>query len=175
MIGPGGLGGRVRAQVELGVGDEQDALEQVVEVLALLRGDARDLDVAAPLLRLQALVRELAEHAVGVRVGQVDLVDRDDDRHVGGARMRDRLLRLRHHAVVGGDDEHGDVGHLGAAGAHGGERLVAGRVEEGDPATVVVGLVGADVLRDPARLGRDDATSCGSRRAASSCRGRRGP
>ena len=152
----GCLGARVRAQVELGVGDEQDALEQVVEVLALLRGDPRDLHVSAPLLGLQAFGRELAEHAVGVRVGQVDLVDGDDDRHVGGARVGDRLLRLRHHAVVGGDDEHGDVGHLRAAGAHGGERLVARRVEERDAATVVVGLVGADVLGDAACLGRDD-------------------
>ena len=31
-----------------------------------------------------------------------------------------------------------------------------GRVEEGDPAAVVVDLVGADVLRDPAGLGLDD-------------------
>ena len=44
----------------------------------------------------------------------------------------DRLDRLRHDAVVGGDDEDGDVGHLRAARAHRGEGLVAGRVEEGD-------------------------------------------
>ena len=86
----------------------------------------------------------------------VDLVDGDDDRHLGGARVRDRLARLRHDAVVGGDDEDRDVGDLRAAGAHGGERLVARRVEEGDPAAVDDGLVGADVLRDPARLGVDD-------------------
>ena len=152
----GRIGGRVGAQVELGVGDEQDPLEQVVEVLALLRRDPRDLHVAAPLLGLQPLGRELAEHAVGVRVGQVDLVDGDDDRHVGCAGVRDRLLRLRHHAVVGRDHEHGDVGHLRAAGAHGGERFVARSVEEGDAATVVVCLVRADVLGDPAGLGLHD-------------------
>ena len=72
----------------------------------------------------------------------------------GRARVRDRLARLRHHAVVGGDDQHGDVGHLGAAGAHGREGLVARRVEEGDLAAVDVGLVGADVLGDAAGLGR---------------------
>src|SRR5919202_866824 len=33
----GRLGGRVRAQVELGIGDKQDLLEQVVEVLGVLR------------------------------------------------------------------------------------------------------------------------------------------
>ena len=92
----------------------------------------------------------------GFAPGQVDLVDGDDDRHVGGARVRDRLERLRHHAVVGRDDQHRDVGHLGAAGAHGGERLVARRVEEGDLPAVDLGLVGADVLGDPAGLGLDD-------------------
>ena len=45
----------------------------------------------------------------------------------------DRLDRLRHHAVVGRHHDHRDVGDLGAAGAHRGERLVARRVEEGDP------------------------------------------
>ena len=111
--------------------------------------------VAAPVLGLQALGGEVGLDAVGIRVGEVHLVDRDDDRHVRGARVRDRLLRLRHHAVVGGDDEHRDVCHLGAAGAHRRERLVARRIEERDLPPVDLDLVGADVLRDPARLGRD--------------------
>ena len=51
---------------------------------------------------------------------------------LGGARMVDRLHRLRHDAVVGGDDEHDDVGHLGAARAHRGEGGVAGRIDESD-------------------------------------------
>ena len=65
-------------------------------------------------------------------------------------------LRLRHHAVVGRDDEDGDVRHLRAAGAHRGERFVARRVEERDLPAVDLGLVGADVLRDAAGLGLDD-------------------
>ena len=122
----------------------------------LLGGHLGELGRAAPLLRLQPFGGELGADAVEVRVRDVDLVDGDDDRHLGGARVRDRLARLRHHAVVGRDDEDRDVGDLGAAGAHGGERLVARRVEEGDPAAVDDGLVGADVLRDPACLGVDD-------------------
>ena len=112
--------------------------------------------VAAPVLGLEALGGELRLDLVRIRVRQVDLVDRDDDRHLGRPRVGDGLLRLRHHAVVGCDDEDGDVGDLRAAGAHGGERLVARRVEEGDLPAVVVDLVGADVLGDAARLGRDD-------------------
>ena len=150
--GPGGIGLRVRAQVELGVGDEEDALEEVLEPGLLLRGHLGELRRAAPVLGLQPLGRELGLDPVDVRVGDVDLVDRDDDRHLGGARVADRLLRLGHHAVVCRDDQHRDVGDLGAAGAHRRERLVARRVEEGELPSVDLGLVGADVLRDPAGL-----------------------
>ena len=67
--------------------------------------------------------------------------------------MVDGLDRLRHDAVVGRDHEHDDVRHLGAAGAHGGERLVAGRIDEGDlVAQRRRDLIGADVLGDAARL-----------------------
>ena len=87
----GRLGVRVRLQLELGVGDQQHLLEQVVEVRLLLGGDLGELRVPAPLLGLQPFGGELAAHPVGVRVGQVDLVHRDDDRHLGRARVRDRL------------------------------------------------------------------------------------
>src|SRR5262249_26327924 len=66
------------------------------------------------------------------------------------------LLGLRHDAVVGGDYDDGDVGDLGAAGAHLGKRLVAGRVEEGDGLAVVLDAPGADDLRDAASLGGGD-------------------
>ena len=75
-------GGRlVRVRLELEhLGGERDRLEQLVDVLALER---RDVDVdrlAAPLLGDQAVVGELLLDALGLRVGHVDLVDRDDDR-----------------------------------------------------------------------------------------------
>jgi pimeloyl-ACP methyl ester carboxylesterase len=71
--------------------------------------------------------------------------------------MRDRLARLRHHSVIGCDDEDRNVRDLRTTGTHGGERLVPWSVEEGDPATVQDGLVGAYVLGDPTRLGVDPA------------------
>ena len=70
--------------------------------------------------------------------------------------MVDRLDRLGHDAVVGRDDQHDDVGHLGAAGPHLGERGVAGRVDERDQLAVVRGLVGTDVLGDAAGFARHD-------------------
>ena len=127
--------GRVALRVGLelaDVGDEQDHLEQQLEVLLLLGRDFDRDGLAAPFLRHQAELGQLALHLLGVGVGLVDLVDRHDDRHVRRPRVVDRFARLRHHAVVGRDDEHDDVGDLGAAGAHERERLVAGRVEEHD-------------------------------------------
>ena len=66
--------------------------------------------------------------------------------------MSDRFLGLRHDAVVGGHDQHDHVGHVGAAGTHRGERLVARRIEERDDALRRGDVIGADVLRDAARF-----------------------
>ena len=119
-----------------------------------LGGDVDEHRVAAPLLGLQAELRHLGAHAVGLGALLVDLVDRDEHRHLGGLRVVDRLAGLRLHAVVGRHHDDRDVGDLGAAGAHGGERLVARRVEERDRLVAVVDLVGADVLGDAAGLAR---------------------
>ncbi|MDQ1122771.1 hypothetical protein QE412_001344 [Microbacterium trichothecenolyticum] len=111
------------------------------------------------LLGHEAVLGELLAHLGGVGVGLVDLVDRDHDRHVRRLGVVQRLDRLGHDAVVGRDDEDGDVGHLRTAGTHGGERLVTRGVDEGDRAldALVLGpdLVGTDVLRDAAGFARD--------------------
>ena len=67
----------------------------------------------------------------------------------------DGLDRLRHHAVIGGDDEHDDIGDLGATRAHGSEGGVAGRVDEGNLGARWRGyLIGADMLGDAAGFAR---------------------
>ena len=138
------------------LGLQDDRLEELVEVQALQR---RNLDlerVAAHRFHHDAVLEEVGAHARRIGVRLVDLVDRHDDRHLGGARVVDGFDRLRHHPVIGCDHQHGDIGRLRAAGAHGRERLVAGRVDEGDLLAVLLDLVGADVLRDAAGLGGDD-------------------
>ena len=75
----------VRLELELGVGDEQDLLEEIVEPLAGLGGDVGELRRPAPLLRLEPVRDELLADLLRVGVGLVDLVDGDDDRHLGGA------------------------------------------------------------------------------------------
>ena len=111
-----------------------------------------DFGVAAPLGRQQLVGGQLLIDALRVDAGQVDLVEGHDDRHAGRPGMADRFFGLRHHAVVGGDDQHGDVGDVGAAGPHFGKGLVTGRVDEGDLAAVFFDLVGANVLGDAAAL-----------------------
>ena len=135
---------------------QQDRLEKLVEIGPL---GGRDLDVqrlAAHRFHDDLVAQELGPDAVRIGALLVDLVDRHDDRHAGRAGVVDELNRLRHDAVVGGNDEYRDIGRLRAAGAHCRERLVAGRVDEGDLLAVLLDLVGADMLGDAARLGRDD-------------------
>ena len=140
----------------LQLGDQQDHVEQVVEAFVGLGGDVAVDRLASPVLGREAVGGELVANPVRLRALLVDLVDGDQDRHVGGAGVVDRLFGLRHDAVVGGDDDDGDVGDLGAAGAHRGEGGVAGRVEEGDRLLVVMDLVGADVLGDAPGLAGGD-------------------
>src|SRR5690606_4199912 len=155
-----GLHARVGAQVQRGVGGQHDRLQQRVDVLPAQRGDVDELHVAAVLLGDQAVLGELGPDALRVGALDVDLVDRDHDRHLGRLGVVDGLGRLRLHAVVGRDHQHRDVGGLGTAGTHGGERLVARGVDEGDLALFTVDrgghLVGADVLGDPAGLAAGD-------------------
>ena len=96
------------------------------------------------------------QHPLGIGVVAVDLVDGHHDRHLGRLGVVDGLDRLRHHAVVGGHDQHDDVGHLRATGAHLGEGGVARRVDERDRLAALHGLVGADVLGDATGLAGHD-------------------
>ena len=72
--------------------------------------------------------------------------------------MVEGLDGLRLDAVVRRHDQDRDVGHLGASGTHGGERLVTGGVDERDRAVFAADLgmhlVGADVLCDATGLTR---------------------
>ena len=62
------------------------------------------------------------------------------------------LARLRHHRIVGGDDEHGQV-HTGGAGEHVlDEALVAGHIDDAEPIIAQVERGEADVDGDAAFL-----------------------
>ncbi len=145
---PFGIGGEVQ---QLGL--QADRLQQLVEA-GPLQGRHLDLErLARHALDDDLVLQQRRAHPVGIAAGLVHLVDGHDQRHLCGLGVIDRLHRLRHHTVVGGNHQHHDVGHLGAALAHGRERLVARRIDEGD--LLAAGrrhLIGADVLGDAARL-----------------------
>ena len=103
------------------------------------------------------MLGQLLHDALRLRRVAVHLVQRHDHRHAGRLGVADGLDSLRHHLVVGRDDEDDEVRHLGATGAHGRKRLVTRRVQERDRAVAGnVHLVGADVLRDAAGLAGHD-------------------
>ena len=68
--------------------------------------------------------------------------------------MGNRLLRLRHHAIIRSHHQDHQIGHLRTTRAHGGKRLVARCIEEGNHALAGLHVIGADVLRNTARLAR---------------------
>ncbi len=70
--------------------------------------------------------------AFRLRIGLVDLVDRDNDRHSRGLGVIDSFEGLRHDAVIGSDDNDDDVGDLGAARTHTGKCFVARGIQEDD-------------------------------------------
>ena len=71
--------------------------------------------------------------------------------------MSNGLLGLRHDAVVGGNDDDGDVGNLSTTGTHGGERLVTRSIQEGDMASVLqCHVVCTDVLGNATCLTGDN-------------------
>ena len=55
--------------------------------------------------------------SVRVSARLIYLVDGNNDRYIGGPGMADGLFRLRYHTVIGGNDEHHHIRHLGAARA----------------------------------------------------------
>ena len=145
-----------------GIGDQieqfglqRDRLEQLVEIDILGRRNLDRESIAAERLDLHVMLQQLLHHSLRICLGFVDLVDRDDDRRLGRLGVSNRLDRLRHDAVVGGHDQHDDVGDFRSPRAHGGEGRVARRVDERD--RLAAGrddLVGADVLGDAAGFAR---------------------
>ncbi len=136
------------------VGLQQNGVEQFVDALAGLRRHVDEHRIAAPLFRQHAVLLQVGLDPLRIGVALVDLVDCNHDGHFGRTRVLNCFDRLRHDAVVGGNHQHDDVGHLRTAGTHGRERRVTRRVEERDHALRRLDVIGADVLRNTARFAR---------------------
>ena len=113
-------------------------------------GNRDDGDVAAPVFGGQAVLLESDQYLVRICARQVHFVHGDDDWDVGRLGVVDRFDGLGHHAVVSGDDEHGDIRRLGAACPHGCKRLVSRGVQERDGLVADSCDGSSDVLGDSA-------------------------
>ena len=111
--GPHSRAGGVRFQLSQ-IRNEQDHLEEQVESFALLGGDLDENGVATPIFRNELELAELLLDPLGIGVGFIDLVDRDEKRHSRGPRVIDGFFRLRHHAVIGRHYEHDEIRHRSA-------------------------------------------------------------
>jgi hypothetical protein len=147
--GTNGRASRIGFEIEH-VGDEQNHFEQKIEILFGFGGDGDHDDIAAPIFGQHSAIGELLLNAIGLGSRFVDFVDSDNHRDAGRSGVIDGFEGLGHDAIVGGDDEHNDIGDLGSAGAHAGERLVAGRIDEDDLAAVFLNVISADVLGNTA-------------------------
>ncbi len=127
----------------------------MVDSRALRCGDGTNNRFAAPIFRREPLFLELFLHPIDICSRKIDLVERDHDLYMrSGLGVIDGFNRLRHEAVVGCDDEHDNVGHIGSPRAHGGEGGVARCVDESNFRSIVIDAIGPDMLRDPASLPR---------------------
>ncbi len=70
--------------------------------------------------------------------------------------MADSFNRLRHYAVVCGDDQNNYIGYLCAARAHCGERFVTGGIDKGYALIPYLNGICADVLGYSARFACGD-------------------
>ncbi|MPL99461.1 hypothetical protein SDC9_45679 [bioreactor metagenome] len=131
---------------------ENDHFEKSFYALAGFGRDGADNGIAAPLLRHQLIFGELLLNALGIDVRFIHFVDGYDHRDVCGLGVVDGLDRLGHDTVVGGYHQNSYVGDHSAAGAHGGKRLVAWGIQEGNKFSIDLRLIGADMLRNAAGL-----------------------
>ena len=123
-------------------------------------GDVHEHRLAAVFLGDQVVLGQLLPDLLRVGVGLVDLVDRDHDRHVRRLGVVECLDGLGHHAVIRGNHQDRDVGDVRTTGTHGGERLVARGVDEGQRTVLLLvldlHLICTDVLGDAAGLAGAD-------------------
>ena len=128
------------------LGLQQNRLEQLIDPLSGLGRNLDEHGIATPVFRYNFLGNQFLTDTLGVGALLVDLVHCHHDRHLGRLGMVDGLNRLRHHAIVGRYHEDHDIGGLGTASPHGGERLVPRRIQEGDHTARGFHMVGTNVL-----------------------------
>ena len=103
------------------------------------------------------MFKQTFTHLLWVGAFLVDLVDRNNHRHIGCLGMLNGFDRLRHKAVVSCNHQNDDIGNRRTALAHLRKRFMARGIEEGDERAILcLHLIRADVLRNTASFTRND-------------------
>ena len=136
--------------------DKQNHFQQQVEVLLRVGRDGNHDGVPTPVLGKQSAIGELLLNSIWVRALFINFIDSHNQRNAGRLGVIHGFESLRHHTIISGNDENHNIGDLRATGPHPGKRLMPGRIDENDSPAVLFDVVGADGLRDPARLAFGD-------------------
>ena len=136
---------------------QRNRFQQLVQIDLLGCRNLDFLGFAAQAFHHDFVLQQFLLHAFGLHAGLINLIDRDNQRHLGRAGMADGFHRLRHDTIISGDNQHHHIGHRCTTRAHGGEGFMARCINEG---YAIAGgnrdLIGADMLRDAARFMGND-------------------
>jgi hypothetical protein len=100
---------------------QADHFEQLVDIRFLDGGDFDVHHLTAHRFHLDLMLQKVGADAIGLCVGLSILLMATMIGTLRGLGMMNGLDRLRHHAVIGGDNEYNKVGDLGAARRMAGE------------------------------------------------------
>ena len=139
------------------VGNEKHHIQEIVKPSTCSCRDGDEGYITAIIFDNDIGFCKFGFDSIGIGIWLVNLVERDDDRHISGARMADRFLRLRHHTVVRSDHNDRDICHARTASAHRRKRLMARGVKEEDGTVTALHLAGPKVLGDAATLAGGNA------------------
>ena len=124
---------------------------------------------SAPVFRNQLILCQLLFYTVDISARLIDLVDSHYDLDSGCFCMVDRFYRLRHHTVIGSNNQNGNICRACATHTHSRKRLVSRCIQEGNLLPVHLYHIGADMLCDSSGLSVDHigVTDCIQKRGFS--------
>ena len=98
-----------------------------------MSGQGRHLDIlniAGHRLDDDFVLQKVGADLGGIRRRFVDLVDRNDHRHLGCLGVVDRFDGLGHHGIIRRHDQNHDIGYMGTTRPHRGESSVYRCIQE---------------------------------------------
>ena len=135
---------------------EEYLLKQFVKVKTLLCRYILTLVLTTPILNKVVHICQLLLNALNISCRLINLIDCKYHRYTRCLCVVDSLDSLRHHAVIGCNDNNSHIGNLCTTSTHSGKCLVTRGVKEGNLLTIQLNRVSTDVLSDTSSLACDN-------------------